>query len=336
MSGLSLDRMKTGTWVITGGAGYLGRALALKLRAEKIRVVSLDNFSTSHRNNDSDLIEVDLTDAPLLAQIWKQIPGPIAGVFHFAAKALVGESNAKPAEYFRNNFLAALNTVDLCGADGSRPVFIHSSSCAVYGIPDQLPLTESHRLHPVSPYGASKKIVEEMLAQMAITKKVRVLNLRYFNPVGALSDLDHAEAHEPETHLIPNAIMAALHGTALPVFGGDYGTPDGTCLRDYFHLEDLMEAHQVAAMHLLQQPESYTEYFNIGAGQSTSVLAAIRLVEKAVGKPIRTEVKTRRPGDPPHLEASIAKAARILGWKPSRTLESAIQSQVRWMQQTHA
>lgn len=336
-----LDAYKTGTWVVTGGAGYLGRALALKLRACGQRVATLDNLSTSRRPSDHEFHEVDLRDWKASEAVWRKLPRPIHGVFHFAAKALVGESQQIPHVYFENNILSALNIARLCAAETTgqgvpKPIMVHSSSCAVYGAPKTLPLTEEAPLAPLSPYGASKRIVEEMLAQMVATQSLRVLNLRYFNPVGALEDGSHGECHDPETHLVPNAIKAALNGTLFEIFGDKYPTPDGTCLRDYFHLEDLVDAHMAAAPYLAQLPVGTCDSINVGSGRSTSVKETVRLVEEITGKKVSVRISPLRPGDPPHLEASIEKARRLLQWSPQRTLRQAIESHVRFLQKHHS
>lgn len=334
MSGSFSDDMRAGTWIVTGGAGYLGRSLVLRLRALGIRAVAFDNFSTSKRVQEADTLEVELTDGRAVRGNWNRIEGPIAGVFHFAAKALVGESHEIPHVYFENNILSALHIARLCAESQDAPVLIHSSSCAVYGAPDKLPLSEDSPLAPLSPYGATKKMVEEMLEQMSASKGLRVLNLRYFNPVGALEGASHGECHEPETHLIPNAVRSALHGKPFQIFGTDYPTPDGTCLRDYFHIEDLLDAHTTAASYLMKQAKGHNDRFNIGGGTSTSVKQIVQLVETVTGRKIATQTAARRPGDPPRLEASIDHAKRLLKWAPSRTLKAAIASHVEWTRST--
>jgi UDP-glucose-4-epimerase GalE len=332
MPGSFFDNAKQGTWVVTGGAGYLGRALFLRLRSLGVSVFAIDNFSTSQRITDPAVIEADLTKAMEMAALYKKIPGPVAGIFHFAARALVGESQEKPELYYRNNLMAAHAVAKWSAGLAEKPVIIHSSSCAVYGTPTKLPLTESSPLAPISPYGLSKKLAEEIFNDGARSHQLRILNLRYFNPVGALEDGSHGENHEPETHLVPNVIRSTLSGQPVQIFGTDYDTRDGTCLRDFFHLEDLVDAHLAAATYLLKQKSGHQECVNLGSGRSVSVREVIGLVERLVGKKALVEEKPRRPGDPPELMASIELAQRKLGWSPKRSLEQAIGAHLRWLQ----
>jgi UDP-glucose-4-epimerase GalE len=331
MPGSFFDNAKHGTWVVTGGAGYLGRALFLRLRSLGVSVFAIDNFSTSHRITDPGVLEADLTKAIEMAAVQKQIPGPVAGIFHFAAHALVGESQEKPELYYRNNLMAAHAVAKWSAGLADKPVIIHSSSCAVYGTPTKLPLTEASPLAPISPYGLSKKLAEEILNDAAKSHQLRILNLRYFNPVGALEDGSHGEDHEPETHLVPNVIQSTLSAKPVQIFGTDYDTRDGTCLRDFFHLEDLVDAHLMAAQYLLKQTPGHHDCVNLGSGRSVSVREVIALVEKTLGKKAIIEEKPRRAGDPPELMASIELAQRKLGWSPKRTLEQAIATHLLWL-----
>lgn len=331
MPGSFFGNAKPGTWVVTGGAGYLGRGLFLRLRSLGVPVFAIDNFSTSHRIADAAVLEADLTKALEMVAVRKKIPGPIAGIFHFAAHALVGESHEKPELYYRNNLMAAHAVAKWSAALAEKPVIIHSSSCAVYGTPTKLPLTENSPLAPISPYGLSKKLAEEIFNDSARSHQLRILNLRYFNPVGALEDGSHGEDHEPETHLVPNVIRATLEAKPVQIFGTDYDTPDGTCLRDFFHIEDLIDAHLAAAEYLLKQPPGHSECANLGSGRSVSVREVIAMVEKALGKKAFIEEKPRRAGDPPELMASIELARQKFSWSPKRSLEQAISAHLHWL-----
>lgn len=331
MPGSFFDNAKQGTWIVTGGAGYLGRALFLRLRSLGVSVFAIDNFSTSHRIADPAVLEADLTKAIEMVSIQKKIPGPIAGIFHFAARALVGESHEKPELYYRNNLMASHAIAKWSAGLANKPVIVHSSSCAVYGTPTRLPLTEDSPLAPISPYGLSKKLAEEIFNDAARSHQLRILNLRYFNPVGALEDGSHGEEHEPETHLVPNVVRSTLSGQPVQIFGTDYDTRDGTCLRDFFHLEDLVDAHLAAANYLLGQKAGHRECVNLGSGRSVSVREVIAVVEEAVGKKAIVEEKPRRPGDPPELMASIELARRQFGWSPKRSLDQAIATHLRWL-----
>jgi len=331
MPGSFFDSAKHGTWVVTGGAGYLGRALFLRLKSLSIPVFAVDNFSTSHRISDPAVFEADLTKSIEMLAMRKRIPGPIAGIFHFAAHALVGESHEKPELYYRNNLMASHAVAKWSAELAEKPIIVHSSSCAVYGTPTKLPLTENSPLAPISPYGLSKKLAEEIFDDAARSHQLRILNLRYFNPVGALEDGSHGEAHEPETHLVPNVIRSTLGATPVQIFGTDYDTRDGTCLRDFFHIEDLVDAHLAAALYLMKQTPGHHECVNLGSGRSVSVREVIALVEKTVGKKTLVEEKPRRAGDPPELMASIELAQRKFGWSPKRSLEQAITAHLNWL-----
>ncbi len=291
--------------------------------------VCLDNYSTSQPFEDSRvaIFEIDLTDAAALRSVWKKLP-PVTGIFHFAARALVSESVEKPAEYFRNNLLATLNLAEIA-AERKIP-FVHSSSCAVYGIPPRVPIDETAPLAPISPYGETKRLAEEMLKQFASAQGLRVLNLRYFNPAGALDGSHHGEAHEPETHLIPNVLRAGLRGRAVPVFGTDYATPDGSCVRDYIHVEDLIEGHSRALKFLQMQKAGFHDVVNLGSGRGVSVLQVVRAAERILGRALEIDRRPARPGDPPTLIASIEKAKQLLDWSPSRGLDPILQSHLDW------
>lgn len=317
------------TVVVSGGAGYLGRSMLEGLCRAGIAPVCLDNYSTSRPFEDSrvSIFEVDITDAAALRAVWKKLP-PVNGIFHFAARALVSESVLKPAEYFRNNLLCTLNLAEIAAEE--KIPFIHSSSCAVYGVPQTLPIDETAPHAPISPYGETKRLAEEMLKQFSSARGLKTLNLRYFNPSGALDGAHHGEAHEPETHLIPNVLRAGLQGRAVPVFGTDHPTPDGSCVRDYIHVEDLIEGHARALKFLKIQPEGFWDCVNLGSGRGVSVLQVVSAAERVLNRKLEIDRRPARPGDPPTLIASIEKAKQRLGWSPSRGLDEMLQSHLYW------
>lgn len=320
---------ESSTIVVSGGAGYLGRSMLEGLCRAGIAPVCLDNYSTSRPFEDSrvSIYEVDITDPTALRAIWKKLP-PVTGIFHFAARALVSESVEKPAEYFRNNLLCTLNLAEIA-AEQKIP-FIHSSSCAVYGVPPRIPIDEATPHAPISPYGETKRLAEEMLKQFARAQGLRVLNLRYFNPAGALDGAHHGEAHEPETHLIPNVLRAGLRGRAVPVFGTKHPTADGSCVRDYIHLEDLIEGHSRALKFLQTQSAGFWDCVNLGSGRGVSVLQVVAAAERILGRKLEIDLRPARPGDPPTLVASVEKAKMLLGWSPSRGLDEMLQSHLTW------
>lgn len=315
---------------LTGGAGYIGKCLAIRLQQEGFVPILLDNFSTSAPLTGTKLKwkEVDLTDAAQLKRVWASLPPP-TGVVHLAARALVGESVKDPALYFRNNVISALNVSELA-AETKGCVLVNSSSCAVYGVPPKLPIHETSPKNPVSPYGVSKLMVEQMLDQFREWRKLPVVHLRYFNPAGAIEHDGSwfGEAHDPETHLIPLVLRNAAHSGKIPVFGTDYATPDGTCVRDFIHIQDLCDAHVAALKYLWKNP-STTESFNLGLGKGTSVKEVIATAARVLGQRLEIEALDRRPGDPPALFADTGLANRVLQWNPKLGLEDMIRSHVR-------
>jgi UDP-glucose-4-epimerase GalE len=290
--------------------------------------ICLDNYSTSQRLDSAiPQYDLDVGDAALLAKTWKALP-PIAGILHFAAFALVGESNQHPGKYFRNNLMATLALAEIAARENIP--LIHSSSCAVYGVPNTIPIDEQTPLKPISPYGETKRQSEEILRQFSQTQGLRSLNLRYFNPGGALLGTDHGEAHDPETHLIPNVLRAGLNAKPVSIFGTDHPTPDGTAIRDYLHVEDLALGHIHALEYVRFQPKGFTDAVNLGSGRGYSVLEVIQTAERVLGKGIEQHRQPPRPGDPPKLIASIDKAERLLGWRPTKNLETILRTQLEW------
>jgi len=318
--------------LITGGTGYIGSSLAFRAQAHGYYPILLDNYVTSQKLpqafNHWPVIEVDLKDFNAVEKALRQI-GPVHAILHLAAHSLVSESVAKPEKYLRNNLSAALNIADWA-VQNKVQYFVHSSSCAIYGIPKALPIHEGTEPNPVSPYGLSKWLVEKILAPIAEHRKLSVIHLRYFNPAGAMGDGALGEKHLPETHLIPNIIAALKDQSPFQIFGNDYETPDGTCVRDLIHIEDLVEAHWKALSFLETNPSATHTAVNLGGGKGTSVGEAIKAAETLFGKKLKTIIAPRRPADPATLIADTAKAKRLLGWEPKFSLNAMLQSQFNW------
>jgi UDP-glucose 4-epimerase len=320
----------TGKVLVAGGAGYIGAHTAMALEASGCELLVFDNLSSGHRDflRFGRHVIGDLGNRAALEQLFAA--GDIGAVLHFAACASVGESVADPAKYYRNNVVNTLNLLEAVREHGPCPV-IFSSSCAVYGEPEQLPLREDHPLRPVSPYGRTKLAVEWMLQDFAAAHGLRYCSLRYFNAAGAAPlGAGIGEFHDPETHLIPLALRAALNPSlSLRLFGADYATRDGTCVRDYIHVQDLAQAHILALERLLAGEPSAV--FNLGNGRGHTVREVIACAEKVSGLPIRVAQAPRRPGDPDTLVADAAKALAELGWKPQHAdLEDIVASAWNW------
>jgi len=315
--------------LVCGGAGYIGRHMARWLSKRDIRATVLDNLSTGHRAavRWGELIEADLLDP---ASLDRAFDGHrFDAVMHFCARSLVGESMLDPYGYYASNVSGTLNLLRAMRRhDVARLVF--SSTAAVFGQPQSDRIDEDHPTQPINPYGASKLMVERILADAATAYGLRSVALRYFNAAGASPDGDIGEAHDPETHLIPNALRAALgRGPGLKVFGDDYPTPDGTCIRDYVHVDDLADAHLRALDYLDKSAGAHA--FNLGNGQGFSVREVIAAAEAVSGHPIPYTVEARRTGDPAVLVASSEKAREHLGWQPAyTTLEPILETAVRW------
>ena len=315
--------------LVTGGAGYIGSHTAKALAAAGHRPVSLDNLERGHRwaVRWGPLIEADLADRAALVRTLAE--HRIEAVIHFAAYAYVGESMARPERYFRNNAVGTLNLLDAIREHGVRQI-VFSSSCATYGDPATVPMTEELPQAPVNPYGESKLIAERMIRWYARAHGLAAASLRYFNAAGADPDGELGERHEPETHLIPLAIGAALgRGPGLEIYGTDYATADGTAVRDYVHVSDLADAHVRA----LERPGPAGEMrvYNLGAGEGTSVREVVAAVERVGGRTVPRVEVGRRMGDPPVLLAAIDKAKRELEWEPRRSgLEFIVETAWRW------
>jgi UDP-glucose-4-epimerase GalE len=319
--------------LVSGGAGYIGSHTARALRRSGYEVVLYDNLSTGFRRlaQGFELVEGDIADEARLRPVLARVDA----VMHFAAHAYVGESVANPRKYFGNNVVAALSLLN-CAMDAGIRRFVFSSTCAVYGVPGQIPITEQTPREPVNPYGASKLFFENALEAYGRAYGLRSVSLRYFNAAGADESGEIGELHDPETHLIPLALAASTeNGPELQVFGSDYPTPDGTCVRDYIHVNDLADAHVRALQHLERtdgDKGGEPLAINLGTGRGYSVLEVIRAAESATGRPVRRKIGPRRPGDPPILVADPSKAQRMLGWTAQRCLTDIVSSAWTWMQ----
>jgi UDP-glucose 4-epimerase len=319
--------------LITGGAGYIGGTLTRLLLAQGHAVTVYDNLCHSKRlavAEKAEFIEGDVADRALLEHTLAT--GRFDGVMHFAALIEAGESMKRPEIYFRNNTVATLTLLEAMLATGhDRLVF--SSTAACYGEPESTPILESAKLQPTNAYGESKLLVEDMLRWVNLAHGFRYASLRYFNVAGAIAG--YGEAHEPESHLIPLILDVALGRRAnIKIFGRDYPTKDGTCVRDYIHVQDLAEAHLLALGAL---KEKSSVIYNIGSGHGFTVLEVIDSVRRVTGGPIAVEECARRPGDPAVLVASAQKIKSELGWKPNfPELDSIVASAWEWHQQLHA
>lgn len=315
--------------LIVGGAGYIGSHVNKLLNREGFDTVVFDNLSRGHREfvKWGAFFEGDLTDKERIRSCFRTFP--IDTVMHFSAFAYVGESVLHPSRYYRNNVINTLNLLDVMRENGVRH-FIFSSTCAVYGIPESIPIREDHAKHPVNPYGKSKLMIEEILEDYDQAYGIKHINLRYFNAAGADPEGEIGEWHEPETHLIPLAIAAAINTSEhVKIFGTDYPTADGTCIRDFIHVMDLADAH-IRAMHYVKK-QNQSDSFNLGNGRGYSVKEVIDTVRRLSGRDFKVMETERRPGDPPILISDYQKAADLLGWKPSYPdLRSIVETAFRW------
>lgn len=317
--------------LVVGGAGYIGSHMVKELLGAGFDVTTLDNLSTGHRESvtGGTFVQGDLSDRKLLDRLFSE--NPVDAVMHFAAYSLVGDSVENPIGYYRNNFSGTLTLLEAMLSHGIRR-FIFSSTAAVYGEPETVPIPETHPCIPTNPYGASKLAVERLLSDCGAAYGLKYMSLRYFNAAGADASAKIGERHERETHLIPLVMQAALgRRKHIDIFGTDYSTPDGTCLRDYVHVTDLASAHLLALSALMEGGDS--NVFNLGNSKGYSVREVIDLSRKITGKPIPALEAERRPGDPAVLVADSEKIRRELGWCPRyEDLENIIESAWRWHQ----
>lgn len=321
--------------LVAGGAGYIGSHTCKALAAAGYVPVTLDNLVYGHRDavRWGPLVEADLGDRRTLERVLRE--HRISAVVHFAAYAYVGESMIDPGRYFHNNVTCSMNLLDAMHATGVQRL-VFSSTCATYGIPDAVPITEDTPQRPVNPYGESKLMVERALHWHGVAHGLKSIALRYFNAAGADAAGELGERHDPETHLIPLAIDAAL-GLAPPlrVMGTDYATPDGTAVRDYIHVTDLADAHVRALSHLERGGDSAA--LNLGTGHGHSVRDVIAMVERVTGLKVPRTDAPRRAGDPPALVAAPGRAKALLGWQPTWSdLETIVRTATAWHRQTQA
>jgi UDP-glucose-4-epimerase GalE len=317
--------------LVTGGAGYIGSHTADAIEKSGNAAIIYDNLSAGHRwaVGSRTLIEADLEDKLSIQRAIEQYS--IEAVIHFAAHAYVGESVVDPRKYFQNNSVNTLNLLDVMLDLGVRYI-VYSSTCATYGIPEELPISEDHPQRPVNPYGESKLFIERVFHWYEKAYGLRWVALRYFNAAGASGQL--GECHDPETHLIPLAISAALTGVPLSVFGTDYPTEDGTAVRDYIHVDDLASAHLSALDYLLKQGTSRA--FNLGTGQGHSVREVLETVEHVTKMTVPCRPSSRRPGDPAVLVSDSRAANELLSWTPQRSsLREIVESAWLWHSRTH-
>ena len=315
--------------LIPGGAGYIGSHMVRYAQEHGHEVVVLDDFSTGHEwaVKDCEILRVNLLDQDRLSQLLKG--RPFDGVIHFAAKSLVGESVKKPGLYYRNNVVGTLNLVnEMLNNDVNNLVF--SSTAAIFGNPVTDKIAEDHPKKPINPYGQSKLMVENMLQDICSANDFNAMCVRYFNAAGAHESGEIGEAHDPETHLIPNILKAALSSkNSLRVFGNDYPTPDGTCIRDYVHVTDLAQAH-LLGLEYMRKNKGFSA-FNLGNGDGFSVLEVIKTCETIADTKIPFQIDERREGDPASLVANCMNANASLGWSPIHgTLCQIIDSAYNW------
>lgn len=299
--------------LIPGGAGYIGSHMVRYAQEHGHEVVVLDDFSTGHEwaVKDCEILRVNLLDHDKLSQLLRG--RHFDGVIHFAAKSLVGESVKKPDFYYRNNVVGTLNLVsEMLNNDFNNLVF--SSTAAIFGNPVTEKIAEDHPKNPINPYGQSKLMVENMLQDICLANDLNATCLRYFNAAGAHETGEIGEAHNPETHLIPNVLNAAISDEKiLKVFGDDYATPDGTCVRDYVHVTDLAQAH-LLGLKYMQNKKGFSA-FNLGNGDGFSIFEVIKNCENVTNLPVKYQMDVRREGDPASLVANSRKAKELLGWE---------------------
>lgn len=325
------------TILVTGGAGYIGSHAVLTLQRAGYEVIVLDNLENGHREIVENVLQAklivgDISDRPLLDRIFATYS--IAAVMHFAAYIAVGESVTSPSKYYRNNVMGTLTLLEAMVAASIKQL-VFSSTCALYGVPLSIPLTEDHPQNPISPYAASKQMIEQILADFDRAYNLKSVCFRYFNAAGADPNGLLGEDHFPETHLIPLVLLTALgQANSVSIFGTDYPTKDGTCIRDYIHVMDLADAHILGLEYLLKGGES--QAFNLGNGNGFSVKEVIEAAYQVTGREIKTVELERRAGDPPVLVGSSEKARKILGWEPQYwELKQIIAHAFAWHQKCH-
>ena len=315
--------------LVTGGAGYVGSTTSQRLIEAGHEVVVLDSLLRGYRAAvppQATLVVGDIGDRGFIARTLRE--RRIDAVLHCAAMGLVGESVAKPDVYYRVNVVGGETMLEAMREAGVRRV-VFSSSAAVYGEPEQTPILESQALRPINPYGDTKRAFEGMLDSFTRAYGMAAVSLRYFNAAGATDKL--GEDHRPETHLIPNILAAVSHGKRIVINGSDYPTPDGTCIRDYIHVDDLAAGHAAALDFTAGSADGHTA-LNLGSGRGFSNLEVLRAAERVLGHSIDYEIGPRRAGDPPVLVASISRVREVLGWQPLCAIDAIIDTAWRWRQ----
>ncbi|MBQ1917848.1 MAG: UDP-glucose 4-epimerase GalE [Schwartzia sp.] len=316
--------------LITGGAGYIGSHCNRYFAEKGVETVVLDDLSSGHREavTDGRFVEGDFGDRGLLDKVLGA--EKFDGIIHFAAFIDVAESVAEPAKYYENNVVKMKTLLDAAVAHGVKH-FVFSSTAAVFGEPEYVPIDEAHPKKPINAYGATKLIGEQMLADYGRAYGLRSCSFRYFNAAGDSADGRIGEAHNPEHHLIPLVLRASLANRAMKVFGTDYDTRDGSCIRDYVHVEDLAEAHYLGLKYIMENDGNHA--FNLGSSEGFSVLEILHEAERVTGEPVPHDIADRRPGDPAVLIASNKKAKDVLGWEPKRSeVQTILRDAWNWEQ----
>jgi UDP-glucose-4-epimerase GalE len=337
-------RIITTSVLVIGGAGYIGSHMVKMLMREGCRVTVFDNLSRGHCDAvlTDDFILGDLLNQDDLKRLFQKNSFDV--VMHFSAFCYVGESVQYPMMYYRNNVEGTINLLEAM-KDAGIDKFVFSSSCAVYGIPQSIPITENQPKNPVNPYGWTKLFVERILEDSATAYGLNSISLRYFNAAGCDPEGQLGERHDPETHLIPLVLQEALRvkvggtpkETKLQVFGDDYDTPDGTCIRDYIHVQDLCDAHMLSIKRLLNGDANGAEAYNLGNGKGFSVREVIEASRRVTGIDIQYKTVDRRPGDPPRLIGSAERAKKILKWQPQfEELDKIIETAWNWVKTNHS
>lgn len=322
--------------LVTGGAGYIGSHTIINLINKEYEIITIDNLSTGHIETINTLKEIgniefykcDLCNIEEIEQVFKKYD--IDTVIHFAGLSLVEESVTEPEKYYKNNVIGTLNLVNTMLKYNVKKI-IFSSTCATYGNPEYLPIDESHPQNPINPYGNTKLIIEKILKDYDKSYGLKSVILRYFNVAGSDSQIRIGEWHTKETHLIPNILKSIIkEGEIFKIYGTDYDTKDGTCIRDYLNIEDLAEAHTLALKYL--EKENKSNIFNLGTEEGNSVRDVFDICKRITNKQIKVTEAPRRAGDPAILYADSTKAQNLLNWKPKKTLENSIETAYLWIQ----
>lgn len=320
-------------FLVAGGAGYIGSHFIAEAKLQGHDCIAFDNLSRGHRAllDGTELIEADILDTAAVKDALQRFKPDV--VLHYAALALVPESVSQPELYYRNNVMGTKSLLDAIATANPNTPLVFSSTCAVYGTPKELPVIETMPRLPESPYGNSKLACEHLIEDYARAYGLRAMALRYFNASGADASGKLGEDHEPETHLIPNIILRALKNETVTIYGNDYPTRDGTCIRDYIHVTDLAISHILAAEYLLKREKNYFGALNVGSGDGYSNLEVVKMVEKALDRAVKTQFAARRAGDAAAVWANPAAIQKTLGFKAAHSsLENICRTALRWHQ----